>query len=411
MRQRILIILVVLSSFSVYSQNFEYRAEVNPVEEDGFYRILLSADVTSKLNSQFYDVRLYDSNEKEVPYILVKEKFVNETELFVEYDIIELEHVAELGYTRLVINNTNKNTIDNIVLKVNNADVRKTLKLNGSYDNENWFVLKDNYQYNSISSNGNSSEIRVLNFPISDYQYYEILIDDFYDRPINITNAGYYDHLREYGKFSEYASISWVRKDTLKETLIRIDTKGNYIDKIEFDIEEPKYFYREADLYVSHTNPRNKIKRDFSKTLAHFTLKSNSTNSFNLNNTKQDTLLLRVYNNDNEGLTINRIRFLQLNKYLSAELKENEKYHLKFSDKKAKKPNYDLKYFKDRIPQDADVIEVSFVVKIDNEKKSTLSNNLDFSSYWLWIGIVLIAGLLSYMSYKMVKEKSGSMND
>lgn len=405
MKQGFLGLLLLLLSFSVYSQDFNYSAEVKTVEEDGFYRILLSADVCAKLNNLFYDVRLYDSKDKEVPYILVKEKFVNETDLFVEYDIIELEHVVELGYTRLVIHNTNKNSIDNIVLKVNNADVRKMLKLNGSYDNENWFVLKDNYQYNSISSSGNTSEIRVLNFPKTDYEYFELLIDDFFDRPINITKAGYYDHLREFGKFSEYASISWARKDTLKETLLQIDTKGKYIDKIEFDIEEPKYFQREADLYASHINPKNKIKRDFSRNLAHFTLKSNSPNSFSLNNIKQDTLLLRIHNNDNEALIINEIRFLQLNKYLSAELKANEKYQLRFSDKKAKKPNYDLKYFKDRIPQDASIVEVSSVVKIDKEKKATTSNNIDFSSYWLWIGIIVVAALLSYMSFKMVKEK------
>ena len=73
--------------------------------------------------------------------------------------------------------------------------------------------------------------------------------------------------------------------------------------------------------------------------------------------------------------------------------------------KKAKKPKYDLNYFKDLIPEDAPLVEVSEVVKIEEKKRDLESNNLDFSSYWLWIGILFVAALLSYMSYKMVKEK------
>ena len=395
--------IFIIYSFVVFGQDYNYKASVSNINKDGFCKIQLSPEITSKLNSDFTDIRIYDTANVEIPYIFQEENPVNEIELFTEYKIIEKTYFKEKSYTRIVIQNPSKTKINNIVLRIKNADVRKQLKLNASYDNKNWYVLKDNYYYNSINNKKSTSEIRVLNFPLSDYEYYELLIGDFFDKPINIVQAGYYDLIKENGKYSEIEDISFLSFDTLKQTQISIPINNNYIDKMSFVINNPKYYNREASIYVHKSMSKGKRKKIYEKQIANFNLISNSSNSFSINNLQADTIFVRIKNNDNQALSIDKIRLYQLNKYLTSELNSNNLYHISFSDKNAKKPIYDLKYFSNKIPKNLKVIEVNHIQKISKTEKK--NNNINFSNYWLWIIIVGLAGLLAYMSYSMIKDK------
>ena len=404
MIQKILFVVLSAISLSVNGQSFNYKADIEHVNENGFYKILLSPEITSKLNSQFFDIRLFDTNNTEVPYILNREQSVNERELFVEYDIIEKKHLWYVGVTRIIIRNREKTEINNIVLRIKNADVRKKLKLNGSNDYKNWYVIKSDYDYNSISSNVNTSEIRVLNFPLSNYEYYELLIDDYSDRPIDIIQAGYYDLVTENGKYTELENIAFTVLDTLKETIITVPVHGNYIDKISFEIDAPNYYYRQAEMYVKRTRKLKKRESSYNESIANFKLISNSGNTFHFDNLNEDTICIRIKNNDDSSLKISNINLYQLNKYITAELDTQNMYCLKFSDKNTGKPNYDLKYFTDNIPDNLKVISTKLPEKISKTDELGGRGNFNIRNYWLWISIILIAVLLSYMSFTMIRE-------
>ncbi|MCF8297130.1 MAG: hypothetical protein K9J13_06245 [Saprospiraceae bacterium] len=401
-----LIILSILS-ISLFGQNYNYKADIEAIKQNGFHKILLSPEITSQLNNQFFDIRLYNA-ETEIPYILYKESAVTEQELFVEYEITEIEHKKAQRYTRIVIHNPNKTEINNIVLRIKNSDVRKRLKLNASYNQQEWYVLKDNYYYNSIYNSPNTSEIRVLNFPLSDYEYYELLIDDFFDKPINIIQAGYYNLVKENGKYTELKNIAFTTIDTLKETIITLPVGGNYIDKISFEIDTPKYYYREAEIFVKRTKNLKKKKLAYDEIIGSFNLISNSSNTFIVNNLKEDTIYIRIKNNDNLKLNINKISLFQLNKYITAELNAGSNYYLKYSDKNAKKPNYDLSYFTDSIPANLPTIKTKTPKKILNPDETDKSGNFEIRNYWLWISIIIVAVFLFYMSFKMIRENKKS---
>ncbi len=403
MRKLIIIALSVIS-ISLFGQNYNYQAKVQGVDKSDFVKIGLSPEITSKLNSDFSDIRIYDSNRVEVPYIFFKERRVSERELFVEYEIIEKEHNKKFAYTRIVIHNPKKTKINNIVLRIKNADVRKQLKLNASNDRENWYVLKDNYYYNSIDNSDNTSEIRVLNFPWSDYEYYELLIGDYYDKPINILQAGFYNLVKENGKYSQLKINPYAIVDTLKETIISIPIQGNYVDKISFDINQPKYFHREAELFVNEVTTYKKRKSIRIKTLAYFNLVSNSSNVFTIDNLHADTIFIRIKNNDNPSLEIQDIKLYQLKKYLIAELQAANSYDLYFSDAKANKPKYDLRYFTDSIQSKLKIVECRNPEVIQKSKAKSKDGNFNLNDYWLWIIIIGVALLLAYMSYGMIKD-------
>ena len=403
--RKILIIGLTILSVSLFGQSFKYKSEVQKSSENAFVKIALTPNITSKLNTDFTDIRIYDSSKVEVPYIFYQEQRVSEKELFVEYAILTTVHDEKMGYTRIIIRNPSKSKINNIVLRIKNADVRKHLKLNGSYDHKNWYVLKDNYYYNSIHSNSSTSEIRVMNFPLSDYEYYELLIGDCFDRPINILKAGYYNLVKENGKYTELSIPDYQVFDTLKETLISIPIKNNYIDKIAFEIDTPKYYHRNVEVFVHSTIKHKRKTRIIEKQIKSFHLISNSSNVLDLSNIQADTLFIRIRNEDNPSLKIHNIKLYQLNKYLVADLSKDNSYNLLFSDSKAKRPHYDLVYFADSIQENLKVIGAGDIVKIENPKENEKNGNFNLNDYWLWIIIIGVALLLAYMSYGMIKDR------
>ncbi len=398
------ILILLVFGFYGFSQEYAFKADLMPVSKTGYYKIVLSPEIISKLNSQFSDIRIYNQ-DIEVPYIFGQDKRVEEKELFNTYEIIEKQHIKKWGYTRIVIHNPEKSAINNIVLRIKNADVRKHLKLNASYDKKNWYVLKDNYDYNSIENSENTSEIRVLNFPLSDYEYYELLIYDVFDKPINIIEAGYYNRTFENGKFFKIENIPVQIRDTLKETIISLALQGNYVDKMVLNIVAPKYYYREAELFVKRTKVQKKRSYHYEQTIGSFKLISNSNNEFSLNNASYNTLYVRIKNNDDLPLQIKNVEFFQLKKYLIAQLDTDKKYVLKFSNKEALKPIYDLKYFADSIPDSLPQVTPKKIEPIKQINKTEQEGNFNIKSYWLWICIILVAGLLFFISVKMVKER------
>jgi hypothetical protein len=66
--------VLLLLSQAAAGQSFAYRADLGAVPADSFYQILLPPAITGRLQPDFADIRLYDQQEREVPYLLVREE-------------------------------------------------------------------------------------------------------------------------------------------------------------------------------------------------------------------------------------------------------------------------------------------------------------------------------------------------
>jgi len=230
--------ILLIPVLTARSQEFKWESKTDLVLSNGFTEVLLSPEITGNLRADLGDIRLYDSTGSEIPYIQYSEKPVLYKQLFKEYAVLQKVH--HYDYTRLVIHNPSKSTITNISLVIKNADVRKWLTLNGSDDQKVWYALKEHYYFQSFYNDDKTSEIRVLNFPKSNYEYYELLVYDYFDYPINILKVGYYDTSVETGKYSVVKAPSFSQIDTLKQSVIQIHyTNQQYIDKLQFEIEGP----------------------------------------------------------------------------------------------------------------------------------------------------------------------------
>lgn len=401
--KKLIILILCLQITHLFAQDFKFEANLEKVNKSDYYDVQLKPEISSKLSMNATDLRLYDQNQKEIAYLFNIEKPISRKTLFHDYNIIVKEHNARRGYTRLVIHNVDKKEIRSISLIIKNSDVSKWLTLNGSDDNENWFVVKDKYYFYSIVNEEETSEIKILDFPLTNYEYYEILIDDYFQEPINILQVGYYDTEIEKGKYSFINSNDFIleQKDSseLKKSYLWVKFKGEqYLDKIKIDILSPSQYYRDVNIFTFNENKKGKEEPNFIKTIH---LNSSSDNIFYFEDLYTDKLFFEIQNQDNEPLKINEIQFLQLNRSITAHLETENSYTLKFGDKLLKAPQYDLKYFKDSIPEKRIVISPTEIVKIEKPKeKQAFYLNPVF--LWSLIGLIII--VVGFYSYKMLKE-------
>jgi len=400
------IILSIFYSLHSYCQDFNRIATFTNTYSNGFVNIWLSPEINSKLSQNFHDLRIYDSQNKEIPYILQSEKVLNHSVFFKEYKIIEKKHVSAQNYTRIVIHNPEKKMIDNISVIIKNAEVKKWLKLNGSDDNKTYYVLNDNYIYNSNPNPDGTSEIKVLHFPSTDYEYLELLVSDYFDKPINILTVGYYDYKTENGLYSELEIKSFEQlEDTDKqETTINFSfSESQYIDKFEFVFDGPTYYLRNAELFYETQvlTKKQKVIKQW-QLIENFEINSYSKATIFSENLKAEKIKLVIKNNDNEALNIKSIKARQLTKYLTAELKKDEKYTIKFSNNEAKKPNYDLKFFADSIDKNLPLIKIDTIQAI-SQTETTKKESI-FTSIYVWIALSFVVFGLGFMSFKMMKD-------
>ena len=190
--KKLVILILLFGSAYAYSQSFDREASLPAVSEDGFYKVLLSSDITQHLNDQLSDIRIFDHQHREVPYLLQTESPEHYRERFVEYEMVRKESRPRRS-TSLVLRNRNKTPIDNIHLIIKNAEASREVSLLGSDDQKNWFSIRDRFILNAPQSNAETQELKIVGFPWSNYEYYLLNINDSLLAPLNIVKAGYYE--------------------------------------------------------------------------------------------------------------------------------------------------------------------------------------------------------------------------
>lgn len=385
---------------NLFSQDYQWQCKVDSITQSSFYRIDLPPKIISKLNSSYADVRIMDEEEKEVPFFMERESFLVEKRVFKEYEVVEKKQLRN-GATVLIVRNEKKNKINNIRLQIKNFDVNKHLELAGSDDNKNWFTIKEDYLFNSANGSNKTSEIKILNFPYSNYEYYRVVIFDVFTLPINIVRVGYYDTYKEEGKFKRLDQPTLTRKEntSTNQTFIKVSFKETpYLDKISLNIDKPKYYYREARLCLEYVDKKGD---KYYSTIKDVTLSSDNENDIYVSDFSHKEFYLIIDNEDNPSLGEIELEAFQLGRYLTTYLESDQQHRLVFGNKEAIHfPNYDISRFKGEISSNPIVLSTHTI----SANKATEKEGKQPPKYWIWIAIAVVAVLLGIMSYKMINE-------
>jgi hypothetical protein len=388
----------------VSAQRFSGEAPLPAAASNGYYHIAIEPGLSKYLTADFANLRITDADGTEVPYVMDAAREYRFSE-FEEYHIEEKVQV-EKCCTRLVFSNPNGQSMSHIHLKVRNADVYKKVMIQGSDDKKTWYGVKDWFTMNRFANPSSTTEFRIVDFPLVDYQHLRMTISDSVTAPLNIESVGFYRDsvaVQKYNLITD-AVVAIKEHPRQKETrvIIKMDTL-QWIDQLKIRPTGPPLFQRKATVYnVTYAkNKKGRLVR-YQDYLVEGMLTNDSTIAIPLDDVHAQELLIIVENGDSPALRFETIEVEQLARDVIAYLEKDKKYFVKIGSRETQQPVYDLALLRDRIKGALPVIRPG-PVKI--QKAPTAQDTRTFfSSAYMWAAIAGIIILLGFLSVKMIRE-------
>lgn len=412
MKRIFFILFILISTFEAKSQIFAYQAKINKVDSSGYYHIFMPPAVTAKLNYKFSDIRIYDKKGKEIPYIRFSEDQLFKTSKFTVLKILANQYKRTKKFTQVLVHNNKKLKINNFVLIVDDPKNSEVwVNIAGSNDRKNWNVLKNNSRYLPEYTDSATAEVRIIDLPESNFNYYRIMVFDFGKLIFNVHKVINYKISNYNEEYVEVPKPSFEQDDTTEsnKTIVKIKfDEPQYIDKIKFKITYPPYYLRKAEITKKDTTSGKKIRLQlYDQNQKDFYLCSDSSNTLHLSRYNVQTLFLIVYNNDDEPLKFSDVEAFQRKEYLIAYLEKGKNYIVKFGNSNVAPPIYDLKFFKNKIPQKCPVTTITGVKKIIRTHSN--KKNIYIKPVYLWIAFAVVVLILTLISLKMfvINAKNG----
>src|SRR5688572_5596808 len=415
MKRSLIISFLLLYTFLVsYGQDFNYKIPFRSGGENRFYKIELLPEILSKARADLGDIRSYDEKKREVPYLLERTQAIQNQQYFREYPLLEKTSKPGVS-TTLVVRNQSRKKINNLGILLKNTNVTKKAGLSGSPDGKSWYALENNYIIQTVANPQETSEVRVLNFPLSDYEFYRLEINDSASAPLNILAVGYYDFKAEAGEYYQLANLNLSQTDSseVKASFLKFKfPEPVLIDKLVFEVDSTTFYRRNATVFERQLISGRRGRKYYEMVpVQSFEISAANSNAILLNGFRSAEFFVMVENGDNPPLGFKNARALQLKTYLLAELKRNKLYELKVGNDKATKPVYDLEYFKEKIPQNSPVLIPEEII---SAKKSEASenqvNNFFQNKLLIWAAILTVIAFLSFMTWQMLREADKTKN-
>jgi hypothetical protein len=424
MRQLLSIICVFALVSGANAQHFRWKSMVKTVDTTDYVRVLLQPEVTTELHPGYPDIRLYDDSNKEVAYLIGKDRLIAGTTRFVEYPVVD-KHMHP-GDSWVTVENPLYKTdpLDQICLEVNNTEASRGMILVGSYDGTHWYAIKDEFQQSYYESNFHDSvkttAVVKFDFPLTDYRYYRFEFDnwdswwwhDYYYAPVFVVRAGVLvksNPMSVPDQKMELPGVTYTAKQFGKTTAIDIEfSTPQYVDYMQLDLSAatgPGTFCRAAKLFVfdsTHVCDSSKLPPHFTATM----LSKGGLNEFALGGMKVQHLCIHIENEDDQALNINGVHAIQIRQFLIAWLEKGKQYHIMYGADSTKAPRYDIRHNAD----DITVHEMNLIGTTGKEdllgpaiaqiKEETFLENKTA----IWTAIVIVVLILGWMSVKMLRE-------
>jgi hypothetical protein len=392
---------------SAVGQKTVATAELRPVTTDGFYHITISPEHSTLLTADFANLRVLENGKTAIPYVVRTDEATAGVE-FVEYPLTQHSTIPDCC-TNIVIDNRNGKSLNNVTLKIKNADVHKEAVLSASDDQRNWYALKDKLYLEPIYNTADVYETRVLDFPLTNYKYYKLTIDDSATAPLNILAVGYYKSFRQNSVMVELPVVSRARTEisSSRKTRILVNLgESLWIDRISITGSGSPFFLRKAAIYRTDTILSKKGKpRQVVMSIGEGQLSHEDSLLVDMAGLKTDHVIVEISNEDNPPLRDIRVSLFQKRRNVIVWLEQGKEYQLAFLDETATKPQYDLTRFESKIPSAIKTVVPAAIVRTAIKEKPVSEWKNEFVLWGVIIGVILILGSLSFRMARETKEQ------
>jgi len=407
MKYRLIKIFLFSVLFSA-GQNFTHSLSITS-KQNGLQALAVGVELKNLASTAFTDVRIFDKSNNEVPYFLVTESFNYSSTNFKEYQVTD-KQIGKGRYTSFIVQNPNKEAMQNIVLCVANSDALKVCNITGSDDKKQWYSVSDHIFLYHLFDENSVNAYRTMMFPMVNYKYLKIEINDLYTLPLNILKVGYFEGAISAGKLNDVKPANYEYSNNKKKKISLIHFKfenPTILNRLSFKIKSPNYYKRLAHVFVNRTKTVKNKEEIYRDVLAQFELNSNNQNLFDLISFREKEFFIEINNEDNPPLEIDTLELKQLQTYLVADFKNGETYTLKVGDKNLNTPRYDIEFFKNKISQYLPTLEVSDLKPIPSLVATSIvpvSKPFWQEAWFLWICIALASFVLFLFSLRILKD-------
>ena len=398
---KLLVFLLALSQM-MWSQ-FNISAEIKPVAKTATYRLLLPTQIASASKENFSDLRILDSKNQEVPYVLLENVIAKKTNK-IDFKISSRSSIPDKISSLIFENQLQK--LDFVNLEIANYSGSKTFIVSGSDDQKQWFGVLDPTILNDLHG-PNLSVLATLNFPKTNYKFIKIETIDKNSLPINIMKIGQIGVTYGEQNFEKIVPKSLQIKQFQSEKKTRIFVEfqnSELIDKLQFDIKSPSNYKRNIRLYENFSDKRKPKSRIRQLEFDDFVLTTISNDKLNLNQKRTREFTIEIDNLDNAPLEIKTVNFYQEVIKIAMVLHENEKYVLKTNNKNAFLPNYDISEIQISNIENLPIAAVLNVREKQNSYQVKVAKNFWNSPYFLWICIGIATIAVLYFVFGLLKD-------
>ena len=399
---------------SIKAQSYSHQAIISGVKTNGLHKIPLNPEVKQYMTPDLHDTRIHDTANNEVPYVVLSEPLLKAKSDFIEYEIVSQKHFNT--YSEIIIHNSHKDKISNIAFNINNSDAYKYCAIEGSEDMKQWYSVSAQQELSLAYNDVYTNTYKCIYFPLNNYTYFRLLVDDWHAEPLKINSAGYFKNSVIAGKFNDVVFTKTITEDKVykKTTIQLIFLNNQHVDRLDFKIKNPRLFMRHANVYV---NRERKLKHNktekYKETLFGFDLSSDGALMYDVPFLNEKEIFIEIENKDNPPLEIESIGCKQLASYLVCDLNANNKYTLRFGNNALKLPEYDLSNFVSSIPQllpEASLGEIKEIPKATTvvaEKEKSFFETKQF--LWLCLGLGSI--IIFFFSKSLLKDMANKKED
>ncbi len=397
----LLLLLITGISFAQHTAT----ATIEKVTESGFHKIALSPEIRSFSKEDLGDLRIYDSNNKEVPYAIFNSVSHNLLNNFENYRIVSKSSVPKKK-TSIVIEVAKENYTE-VALVIGNSEITKFYSVSGSDDLKNWYGLVNKEQLGDYKTSVSSKVIRSIQFPKTSYRYIKIDLDDTKTLPINILEAGRHFEKLVYLKTKKNSlnDIRIKKTEDVKKTIYQINSnQPQIIDQLLFAIKSPTYYKRSVTIYKNEILKRKRKTTTYRTDLAHFELNSENKDTLSVPQFFEKEWFIEIDNQDNPPLEIKKLNFLQNILVIVADLKSNETYTVKTGNPQRNTPSYDLSYFSNKIESDIPEAKLDDVKHEISKNIVSKKTSIWQQSWFMWLCISLAGIAVAYFSLSLAKD-------
>ncbi len=380
-------------------------ATIQAVTKDGLHKMIVPSEIRSYSRDDLSDFRIFNAENREVPYFLVANTPTKVIEQFEDFPIIS-KVITNRKSTAIEVENK-KLQIKDLQFVIVNSEVTKKYSVSGSNDQKEWFGLVNNGTLSDLNSDETTEVLKDISFPLCSYRYLKIVFDDTSTLPINVLKVGHaktnflkgnLQHIK--GQLVETMQVLAEKKTLMKVVF----DYPQYIDKVVFGMNTTSLFKRQVRIYTNKERVEKHKTVLYQEDMAHFSLVSNQSNAFEIANTKQKTLFIEIDNQDNPPLEVSSIKFYQKPIFAVADLKTNIQYSVTTGNPNLQPPQYDLAYFKETISND---IPETNIISIEHQLQDTATDLK--ASFWqqpwfMWLCISIGGLTILFFSMKLIKE-------